>query len=295
MTERFRSAKFISWSILIFIALIWGSSFILIKKALVVFSPGEVGALRIIMAFLALLPTALYNLRKVDRSKLPVLFVIGFAGSFIPAFLFAAAETELPSSLTGVLNALTPIFVISIGVIFFKQKMTLINGIGILIGFLGTAFLMLGGSGFSLSGIDIHAFYVVLATVMYGINVNLIKYFVPDLKALQITAISLFLSSPVCLFYLFGFTDFLSKVNTVPDFWLGFLYVSTLGVMGTAVALVFFNKLVKTSGTIFASSVTYLIPIVAIAWGLLDGEVLSSPQLLGIAIIIGGVYIANKK
>ena len=131
-----RSPKFMAWGILILIALIWGSSFILIKKGLIIFSPDELGSLRIVMAFLALLPTALVALRRVDKKKLPVLFVIGFSGSFMPAFLFALAETELASSLTGALNALTPIFVILVGALFFHQKVGLINAIGIGIGFM---------------------------------------------------------------------------------------------------------------------------------------------------------------
>lgn len=289
------STKALSWTILVLIALIWGSSFILIKKGLTVFSPGELGSLRIFTAFIALLPTAVRNIAKIDRSKLPVLFVIGFAGSFIPAFLFAEAETELASSLTGALNALTPIFVIVIGILFFRQKAGIVSILGIAVGFLGTAMLMLGASGFDLSGINYHALYVVLATVMYGINVNLIKFYVPDLRPLHITAISIFMTSPVCLVHLLGFTDFTYKLYNAPDFWMGFLYVSALGVLGTGVALVLFNKLVQVSGTIFASSVTYLIPIVAIAWGLLDGEVLTMSQFMGIGIVISGVYIANKK
>lgn len=284
-----------SWLILITIALIWGSSFILIKKGLAVFSPGELGALRITMAFLALLPVAIKHIRTIDRSKLPVLFVLGFAGSLLPAFLFAIAETQLDSSLTGVINALTPIFVILISLIFFKQKIKLFNALGIAVGFAGTVFMLLGGSGFDLSKFNYYALYVVAATIFYGVNVNLIKEYLPNIKALQVTAISLFLSSPFCLGYLLFFTGFVDKIGVTDGFWLAFFYVSLLGVFGTAVALVFFNKLIQISNMIFASSVTYLIPIVAIGWGLIDNEVLNIYQYIGISIVLGGVYIANKK
>jgi drug/metabolite transporter (DMT)-like permease len=276
-------------------ALIWGSSFILIKRGLLVFSPGELGALRITMAFLSLMPVALKHLRTIDRSKLPVLFVLGFAGSLLPSFLFAIAETQLDSSLTGVLNALTPIFVILISLIFFHQKIKFLNALGILVGFSGTIFMLLGGSGFDLSNFNYYAFYVVAATVFYGINVNLIKEYLPDLKALQITAVSLFLTSPFCVGYLFFFTDFIDKIGVADGFWLAFFYVSLLGVFGTAIALVLFNKLIQISTMIFASSVTYLIPIVAIGWGLVDNEVLNVYQYIGISIVLGGVYLANKK
>lgn len=289
------STKAKSWVILITMALIWGSSFILIKRGLLVFSPGELGALRITMAFLSLLPFALKHIGTIDRSKLPVLFVLGFAGSLLPSFLFAIAETQLDSSLTGVLNALTPIFVILISLIFFHQKIKFLNAVGILVGFSGTIFMLLGGSGFDLSNFNYYAFYVVAATVFYGINVNLIKEYLPDLKALQITAISLFLSSPFCVGYLLFFTDFIDKIGVADGFWLAFFYVSLLGVFGTAIALVLFNKLIQISTMIFASSVTYLIPIVAICWGLIDNEVLNIYQYIGISIVLGGVYLANKK
>ena len=289
------SQRVIAWLALVLLALIWGSSFILIKKSLVVFSPGELGSLRITMAFLALLPVAVKNIFKIDRSKIPVLFVIGFAGSFLPSFLFAIAETQLNSSITGAINAITPIFVILIGMFFFKHKIKTPNAIGIGIGFFGTTFMLLGATNFDLSTFNYYALYVVAATVMYGINVNLIKEYLPDLKALQITAISLFLSSPFCLGYLFFFTDFTAKIGVVDGFWNAFLLVSLLGIVGTAVALVLFNKIIQISSPLFASSVTYLIPIVAIFWGLIDNEILTLYHYIGIAIILVGVYIANKK
>lgn len=293
MTAKTSSVK--AWLILIILALIWGSSFILIKRGLEVFSPGELGSLRITMAFLALLPIAIKQINKTDRKKLPVLFTIGFAGSLMPSFLFAIAETQLNSSLTGVINALTPIFVILIGLVFFGRKIRALNGLGIAIGFAGTIFMLLGASAFDFSAINYYALYVVLATVMYGLNVNLINEYLPNLRALHITAVSLFLSSPFCLGYLFFFTEFTSKIGVTDGFWLAFIYVSLLGILGTAAALVLFNKLIQISSPIFASSVTYLIPIVAIVWGILDQESLNLYQYMGIGIVLGGVYLANRK
>ncbi len=288
------STRTIAWLMLIALALIWGSSFILIKKALVVFSPGALGALRITMAFLALLPMAIKHIAKIERRKLPILFVLGFAGSLIPSFLFAIAETQLKSSLTGVINALTPVFVILIGIIFFHDRIITRKAIGIFIGFSGTIFMLLGASNFDLSEINYYALYVVAATVMYGINVNLIKHYLPNINALHITAVSLFLCSPFCVGYLF-FTDIDVTYASADNFWSAFAYVSLLGIFGTAIALIIFNKLVQIANPLFASSVTYLIPIVAIGWGLMDGETLNLYQYLGVGIILGGVYIANKK
>lgn len=290
-----KSIPVFAWALLISLAMIWGSSFILIKKGLAVFSPEELGAFRIFMAFLAFMPIGLQQVSKIDRKKLPVLFVVGFVGSFLPAFLFAIAQTQLDSSITGVLNSLTPLFVLLIGILFFHQKIKLSNSLGVGLGFLGSAIIMLGGVGFDISGINYYGFFVILATVMYGLNVNLIKFYLPDIKALHITAVALLLTSPICGVYLFLFTEFLSKWNTHPLFWEGFAYISILGVFGTAIALVIFNKLVQIASPIFASSVTYLIPIVAIGWGILDGETIQFEQYLGIAIILSGVYLANKK
>jgi len=290
----FKSNTLQSWLLLTLLAIIWGSSFILIKKGLEVFSPYELASLRILMAFLALLPFGIRAIRKIDRDKLPVLFVVGFVGSFLPAFLFAIAETKLSSSITGVLNSLVPLFVLFIGFMFFRQRVKSMNMIGVAIGFLGSAIIMLGGDGYG-PIINYYGLYVILATIMYGLNVNLIKFHLPDIRALHITAIALLLTSPFCGIYLFGFTGFLEKTYTHPNFGIGFLYVSTLGVFGTAIALVFFNKLVQISTPIFASSVTYFIPIVAIGWGLIDGETLHFNHYFGIAIILSGVYIANKK
>ena len=162
-------------------------------------------------------------------------------------------------------------------------------------GFFGTIILLLGASGFNISGFNFYALLVVVATMMYGTNVNLIKQYTPNLRALHITAISLFLTSPFCLIYLIGFTDFISKADLSVEFMRAFTYVSLLGVLGTAVALILFNKLIQISNTIFASSVTYLIPIVAIIWGLIDGETINIYQFIGMAIILGGVWLANRK
>ncbi|MFY0651532.1 MAG: DMT family transporter [Cyclobacteriaceae bacterium] len=295
MTVRNSSANTLAWILLISISAIWGSSFILIKRGLLIFSAGELGALRISMAFLTLAPVAIKKIPRISTSKLPVLFVLGMNGSFIPAFLFAIAQTSLDSAITGVINALTPIFVILIGFIFFHIKVKSINILGIFIGFSGIVLLLLGASGFDISGVNYYAFFIVMATIMYGINVNLIKQYTPDIKALDITAISLFLTSPFCLFYLFGFTEIVAKASWESQFVWAFTYVTILGVIGTAGALVLFNRLVQISSPLFASSVTYLIPLVAIMWGIMDGEIINFYQYVGMGIALVGVWLANKK
>lgn len=200
-----------NWGLLILISLIWGSSFILIKRGLEVFSAGEVGAFRIVAAATFLLPLSLPRFKNLSSYQLKNLLIVGLVGSFIPAFLFAKAETQLSSSLTGVLNALTPLAVVVIGALFFTSKITRRNGIGLAIAFVGVAILVLvkEGAGFgAFTDINSYAFYVLLACVCYGFNLNLIKHKFVALKPIDITAISLLMVLPIALIYLFAGTNF---------------------------------------------------------------------------------------
>jgi len=294
MSHSSKDQSTLAWVLLVILALIWGSSFILIKKGLLVFNPGEVGALRIVFAGLVLLPFSLPKLKGISRKYWGLLFVVGLFGSFIPAFLFAKAQTQLDSSITGVLNGLTPIFTLIIGYIFFHQRIRSQNWVGILVGFLGMTWLAMNGED-GIGKINYYVFFVIVATMLYGTNVNLIKYKIKDLPSLLITSVSLSMVLPFGLIFLFLATDFTQKITEVQGAGLALFYIALLGIMGTAVALILFNKLVKISSPIFSSSVTYLIPIVAIAWGLIDNETLQWTDFIGIAAIIFGVYYASKK
>ncbi len=287
-----------NWGMLILLALVWGSSFILIKRGLEVFSPGEVGAYRIVAAASFLLPLSLPRLKNLNKHQIFYLVIVGLVGSFIPAFLFAKAQTQLSSSLTGVLNALTPLAVVMIGALFFGSKITKRNGIGLAIAFIGVFILVVvkEGSGLeAFSGINAYALFVILACICYGFNLNIIKYKFVTLKPIQITAISLLMVLPAALIFLLVGTDFSYKVANVPGALKALGYVTLLGVMGTALALILFNVMVKRVTPVFASSVTYLIPIVAIMWGVLDGEVLLWGHYIGIVAVILGVWYGNRK
>ncbi|MBN3580921.1 DMT family transporter [Algoriphagus aestuarii] len=283
---------------LILLALVWGSSFILIKRGLEVFSPGEVGAYRIVAAASFLLPLSLPRLKNLNKHQIFYLIIVGLVGSFIPAFLFAKAQTQLSSSLTGVLNALTPLAVVMIGALFFGSKITKRNGIGLAIAFIGVFILVVvkEGSGLeAFTGINAYALFVILACICYGFNLNIIKYKFVLLKPIQITAISLLMVLPAALIFLLVGTDFSYKVTNVPGALTALGYVTLLGVMGTALALILFNVMVKRVTPVFASSVTYLIPIVAIMWGVLDGEILLWGHYIGIVAVILGVWYGNRK
>ncbi|MDN5204435.1 DMT family transporter [Fulvivirgaceae bacterium BMA10] len=285
----------ISWALLIFLSIIWGSSFILIKKGLIVYSAGEVGALRILSASLVLAPFTIKMFRVLSKKDLWLLFISGVVGSMVPAFLFAIAQTQLQSSITGILNALTPFFVLIMGALFFHQKLVRSKVVGLAMGFIGTTILMLAGSEGSIGNINFFAFFVVGATICYGINVNLIKSFLHHLKPIEITSVSLLLSSPITIIYLFIFSDFVPKTLREEGALLALTFLLILGIVGTAFALIYFNKLIQLTNAVFASTVTYIIPIIAIAWGLIDGEILLIGHYIGIFIIIAGVYITNKR
>jgi len=287
-----------NWGYLVLLALIWGSSFILIKRGLEVFSPGEVGAFRIVSAAVFLLPLSLPRVKNLNRKQLTYLIIVGLVGSFIPAFLFAKAQTQLSSSLTGVLNALTPLAVVVIGALLFGSKITRRNGLGLAIAFIGVFVLVTvkEGSDFgAFTEINAYAFFVILACICYGFNLNIIKFKFEKLKPIEITAISLLMVLPVALIYLMAGTQFSYKLVSVDGAMIALGYLTILGVLGTAIALIIFNIMVKTATPVFASSVTYLIPIVAIFWGVLDGEVLLIGHYVGIAAVILGVYIGNRK
>lgn len=283
----------LGWLLLILLSLIWGTSFILIKKGLNVFNPVEVGSIRIATASLFLAPIAIRSLKKIDRRSLPYLLSVGFSGSLIPAYLFAKAQTQVDSSIAGVLNALTPLFVVIIGSLFFAQSITIRSAAGLLIGFAGTALLVMTGSS-GIDGFNYFALFIVLATLCYGINLNLIKYKLIHMRALHITSISLFFVGPAVILYLLLLPDFSELIITSTAARWSLLYLTILGVMGTAVALIIFNKLVQITSPVFTASVTYLIPIIAVMWGYIDGESMLPGHFLGMVIILIGVYITNR-
>ena len=277
---------------LFFLATIWGSSFILMKKGLLVFSDTQVAALRLFIAFLSLTPFLFQAFKKVNKKHILPIFIMAFFGNGIPAFLFTKAQTELDSSLVGILNSLVPLFTLLLGVYFFKSKPSKINILGVLLGLCGAVFLALFVAG---NGIEINNYVllVVLATVMYAISINVIKKYLQNIDALSVTALAFVIIGPLSALYIFS-TDFLTLVQTEEGIE-ALLYITLLAIVGTSAAVVIFNKLIIRSSAIFASSVTYLIPIIAILWGVFDGENITMHHILAVIIILSGVYLVNKK
>jgi drug/metabolite transporter (DMT)-like permease len=287
-------AKNIKWIILFVLALVWGSSFILMKRGLEAFSSSQVAALRISIASIFLIPFLLKHYRIDLRKYWFGLVLAGVFGNLIPAFLFTKAETGISSSLAGMLNALTPLFTVILGWIAFKNRSTKLQIIGILVAF-GGALLLLGADKNPQkdSGL-MYAFLVILATLCYAISVNCIKHFLNDLNSIAATAWSFAFIGPVALIYLFS-TNFTEVMQTNPQALSSLVYISILGIVGSALSVIFFNYLIKLSGAVFAASSTYIIPIVAVGWGLFDGEIISIVQILAIFVILGGVWLINKR
>ncbi|ALJ01294.1 permease [Rufibacter tibetensis] len=278
---------------LIGLALIWGTSFILIKKGLEVFSSDELGAIRISIATLALLPFALKGFKAPKPGQWKFLLLSGLIGNLIPAFLFAYAETKLASGLAGVLNSLTALFTLIIGAIFFQQKITLLRVLGILIGISGTAVLIFSGIAQETSSNSFYGLYVVLATVLYGGSLNIIKHCLAGIKPLTMASLALLTVGPIAFAYLCT-TPALDKLATQPAAWEALGYITLLAVFSTAIGLVFYNKLIHMTNTLFASTSTYLMPIVALIWGVADGETIHLTHYIGMAIILGGVLLVNR-
>ncbi|OUR93182.1 permease [Flavobacteriales bacterium 34_180_T64] len=283
------------WLYLIALAIIWGSSFILIKKSLLGLTPFQLGALRIIITGLFLFAAGLKSIKSIDKSKWKWLIISGLCGSFFPAFFFAIAETEIDSSVASILNSLVPLNTILLGFAVFKIASTKRQILGVIIGFIGTSLLILKGAELNPDQNYMYAGYVIASTVLYAVNVNIIKRYLQEIKPLTI-AVGNFIPLMIPAFIILVYSDFFSESTyRNPNFKLALFYVVLLSLFGTALAKVLFNKLVQISTPVFASSVTYLMPIVALIWGVIDGEGFSFLQGLATIVILVGVYLSHKK
>jgi RarD protein len=290
-----------SWLLLILLSCVWGSSFVLIKMGLfdsqgqVRLPADQLGALRVTFAFLALTPILFTSLKYLNKKNILFLIVAGVCGNGLPAFLFAYAETTLNSSITGMLNSLVPLFTILIGALFFSFRIRKIHLVGIAIAIFGTFLIVqekLTGIALTIE-MALPFLALILATVCYATSLNVIKYKLVELKSTAITALSFFMISPLAIGYLFT-TDFTTRVQEQENVLPGVGAILILAIVGTATAVLLFNKLIKMSSPIFASSVTYFIPIVAMFIGWLIGESISVMQVLGMAVLIAGVLVINK-
>ena len=281
------------WIYLVVLALIWGSSFILIKKALIGLTPIQLGALRILITAVFLLLIGFNSVKRIQKKHWIYILYTAFLGTFFPAFMFAFAIKGIDSSISAILSSLTPFNTFILGALVFGLTFKKKQFVGILVGLIGTLILILKGAQLNPDQNYWYAILVVIASVGYAFNVNIIKKYLSDLDALAITTGNfLLLIIPASLVLLFSgfFSSF--ELNDQTASALG--YITILSVVGTGIAKVLFNKMVHIATPIFASSVTYLIPIVAVIWGVADGEKLGFVQLLAGGIILFGVWLVNK-
>lgn len=286
-------SKQLKWVYLLALAFIWGSSFILIKKGLVGLTPMQLGSLRILFAAIFLLVIGFKSLVKIPHVKWKYIALTATLGTFVPAFLFALAQTQIDSTVSSILNSLTPLNTLIFGVFGFGLTFRRPQVFGVVIGLVGTFLLIINGAIHHPEQNYYYAILVIIASVCYAINVNLIKKYLSDLSPLSITTgnfLVLLLPALVVLF----FSGFFEVIH-VESVQYSTAFILILGVVGTGIANIIFFKTIQISSPVFATSVTYLIPVVAFGWGLFDNEMLTPVQFFGAFIILFGVYLSAKK
>ena len=285
-------SKFINWLLFLALSIIWGSSFILMKHSKEELSAPQIAALRIFTAGVIFLPLAVFHIAKIPRKKILIIILSGVTGNLLPAFLFASAiARNIDSSLAAILNSLTPIFVVLIALVIFRDKIKTQKIIGVLIGFAGLTHLFLLWKGVSFENFK-YALLILLATVLYGVNVNVVGHFLKEIPSLYIATISLsFMIIPTTwVLWQENFLQLSFNESTVQ--W-AIVEAAILGIVGSAIATALFYILIKRAGGVFASLVTYGVPFIGILWGMLDGEKITIKQVACLGIILFGVYLAN--
>ena len=282
------------WVFLVLLSLIWGSSFILIKKGLVGLSALQLGSLRIIFSSFFLLLIYWKRVYTINFFEWKWIFISAFIGSFFPAFLFAFAETEIDSSVASVLNSIVPLNTLIIGVLIFNIKSSAKQFMGVFIGFIGATLLIISGININPDQNYLYAGLVIICSFLYALNVNIIKKHLQHMSAVTLAVghFSVIFAPAILIFY---FSDFRITSLHSAEVQLSIFYVLILALFATAIAKVLFNKLIQISSPVFASSVTYSMLIVSILWGIVDGEKFSIYQLLSTLVIVLGILLTSKK
>ncbi len=282
-----------SWITFIVLAIVWGSSFILMKRGLLAYSPTQVGMLRITFAAAFILGISFKKIKALKKENVWPLLVVGIVSIVFPYLLFPLSVSKLDSGVVGILNSLVPLFTLVIGVIWFQTKVSRIAVVGILLGFIGAVWLLLPGLEIDSTKL-IYGSFPIVAGVGYAIGVNTVNRYLKNLEPMEVTVISLAFAVIPALVML-GVTDVVGAYHA-SEYGLSSLgYIAIMGIAGTALANYFFNNLIKTTGSLFSSSVTYAIPVVALMWGFWDGEPVGINEILGMILILLGVWLVNSQ
>lgn len=282
-----------NWILLGILSLIWGSSFILMKRGLLAFDFMQVGALRVIISSIVVLPIAWIKRNDINKKNVLPIFGVGLLGSGIPPFLYALALTEIGGALAGILNTLTPLFTFVIGVIIFGSVFHFQKLVGVIVGLLGALVILIIGSQLQSDGNPIFSIFAILSTVCYAFSINIIQKYLKQTSPITITAYSFVLIFLPALI-IFLFTNPIQTFTTEPEIITAFSAVLVLAVLGTVIANLLFFKMTQQTNALFASTVTYTIPIVALFWGLFDNELLNYAHFIGMVLILIGVFITSR-
>ncbi|GAB5556644.1 MAG: DMT family transporter [Schleiferiaceae bacterium] len=285
----------LAWAIFVVLALIWGSSFILMKRGLVSFSPYQVGALRVGFAWLFTLMIGFKHLVKFNKKNFVPFLIVGWLGNGLPYLLFPLAVTKLDTSVVGIINSLVPLFTLIVAVVLYRTPVKKLQILGLFLGLGGAIFLINpSGVGAEISSHLMYAGFAIAATIMYALSITTIKNKLAEYNSMTITLMSLMTTGPFLLIGALA-TGSIDVLQNDPQGFKSLAYISVLGIVGSSIAVVLFNRLIKLSSSLFASSVTYAIPIVAILWGWIDGENIGWNHLIGGTAILIGVWLVNKK
>ena len=295
-----KSENLIKWALFLALCLIWGSSFKLMEESATVINPQRLAALRIFSAAIVFLPFALFHIRSIPREKLALVALNGIIGNLLPAFLFAYAlnDPAITGPMGGILNALTPLCVVLIAIIFYKDRVALHRLLGIGIGLVGLCLLTLlpvirDDAALTIARL-LPTLSILTATILYGFNVNLVGHKLQGINPIKLATVSLgfmIIPTTACLFYF----DFFSLNFQDADVQIAILKGSGLGIAGSAIATIIFYSLLQRAGGLFASLVTYGIPVVAVIIGWIDNIDIDPLQILCLGIILSGVYLVNKR
>lgn len=282
------------WLLFIALSIIWGSSFILMKRGLDSFTSSQIIAIRVCVAFIVLTPFLFkFHQKSILKHWKPIL-AMGLFGIFIPGFLFVEAQKGVSSATVSMINSMVPLFTVVFTVVFFNEKIKTVNIIGILVGFIGAAGLVMISKTGDLGGRTQYMVYALVAAMFNGVVVVIIKNYLGNVNAIAATTWALVFVGPISGIYLFS-TDFMERLTVQPEAIHSLVYVGVLGIFGTALSIIMFNMLLKMASPVFGASVTYVVPVVAIGWGMLDGEVILPTHILSIIIILAGVFLVSKK
>lgn len=286
--------RILKFVLFIVLCLIWGSSFILMKRGLDAFTPAQVAAIRMAVAFLCLFPFVIGHIRSIPRNKWKYVTLAGILGNGIPAILFTTAETRVPSSIAGILNSLTPLFTLIVGILFYHYKPGIIKVAGIFVGLAGAALIVLQNSKGGFGEQNYYSLLIIAACISYAVDTYILNFHLADLKSVDIAGFALFFVGITAGCYLFT-TDFTWRLSHTPGAARSLASVCILGAFGTAIAQALFNKMLKISSPLFAASVTYCIPFVALLWGFSDNEKITGLHIAGFITVLAGIFLVNRK